>query len=680
MPRTADLAARAAELRAALRHHDYRYYVLDEPEVSDARYDALKRELLAIEEAHPELVTPDSPTQRVGTAPSAQFAPVSHRERMFSLDNAMAEAEVEAWEARLERVLGRAPSGYACEPKIDGLAVSLTYEQGRLVQGATRGDGAVGEDITANLRTIPAVPLVLLGEGHPEVMEVRGEIYMPVGAFAELNEAQAEAGERLFVNPRNAAAGAVRQKDPAITASRRLSIWVYQLGFRRGGPALGSHHESLEWLRGLGLPVSPMSEDLADLTGVLAYLRRAEGARHDLPYQTDGVVVKVDSLAEQRELGFTAKSPRWAIAYKYPPEEENTRLLAIQINVGRTGAVTPYAVLEPVFVGGATITNATLHNQDEIARKDLRVGDTVVVRRAGEVIPEVVGPVPSLRTGAERVWKMPARCPFCRSPIVRREGEAVARCTGGLACPSRLREYLSHFAGRGGMDIEGLGYKTIDMLLREGLIADPADVFSLTKDDLISRERWGEVSVGNLLSAIDGARDRPLSRLLTALGIPLVGGTVARVLVRRFHSLDALMAASEEDLGAIGGVGPEIVRSLRAWSADPDSRGLVEKLRAAGVRLADEDEAGVDRGLLAGVTLVITGTLDGYSRDQARAAVEDRGGKVAGSVSKKTTAVVVGESPGSKAQKAQELGVPTLDEPAFGRLLAEGPGALGGAG
>lgn len=676
----ADPAVRVAELRAALRHHDYRYHVLDDPEVSDAQYDALKRELIALEEAYPGLASPDSPTQRVGATPSGQFAPVTHRRPMFSLDNAMAEEEVQAWEARLRRVLGRPASGFACEPKIDGLAVSLTYAEGRLVLGATRGDGAVGEDVTANLRTIPAVPLVLLGEGHPEVMEIRGEVYMPVAAFAELNEQQAAAGERLFVNPRNAAAGAVRQKDPAVTASRRLSIWVYQLGYLQGGPALGSHHESLEWLRGLGLPVNPMSAQRADLAGVLDYLQTAEGARHSLPYQTDGVVVKVDSLAEQRELGFTAKSPRWALAYKYPPEEENTRLRAIEVNVGRTGAVTPYAVLDPVFVGGATITNATLHNQDEIARKDLRVGDMVVIRRAGDVIPEVVGPVPSLRTGAERVWTMPKRCPFCGNPIVRRPGEAVARCTGGLACPSRLREYLFHFAGRGGMDIEGLGYKTIDMLLREGLIADPADVYSLTRESLIERERWGEVSVGNLLSAIDAARDRPLARLLTALGIPLVGGTVARVLARRFRSLDALLAASADELGSVEGIGPEIVRSILDWAADRENRRLVEKLRTARVRLADEAEAGVDRGLLAGVTVVITGTLEGFSREQARAAVEDRGGKVAGSVSKKTTAVVVGESPGSKAQKAQQLGVPTLDEAAFNRLLAEGPGALGRAG
>ncbi|MFH1330122.1 MAG: NAD-dependent DNA ligase LigA [Actinomycetota bacterium] len=676
MPRDADPAGRAAELRALLRHHDYRYYVLDDPEASDARYDSLKRELAALEEAHPELVTPDSPTRRVGATPVAQFAPVAHRERMFSLDNAMSEAELDPWVARIERALGRAPSGYACEPKIDGLAVSLTYERGRLVLGATRGDGATGEDITANLRTIGAVPLALLGDHLPEVMEVRGEVYMPLAAFTELNEAQAEAGERLFVNPRNAAAGAVRQKDPAVTATRRLSIWVYQVGFRRGGPAFASHGESLAWLRGAGFPVNPLSQHCADPAAVLAYVHRAEGARHDLAYQTDGVVVKIDSLAEQRELGFTARSPRWAIAYKYPPEEETTRLLAIEVNVGRTGAVTPYAVLEPVFVGGATIANATLHNQDEVARKDLRVGDTVVIRRAGEVIPEVVGPVPSLRTGAERVWSMPVDCPFCGSAIVRRPGEVVSRCTGGFACPSRLREYLSHFAGRGGMDIEGLGYKTIDMLLREGLIADPADLFSLGKDHLISRERWGEVSVGNLLAAIDAARDRPLARLLTALGIPLVGGTVARVLARRFHRLDAVMAASEDDLGAIDGIGPEIARSWRAWADDPDNRRLVAKLRAAGVRLADPEQEGVDRGLLAGVTLVLTGTLAGLSRDQARAAVEDRGGKVAGSVSKKTTAVVVGEAPGSKAHKAQELGVPVLDEATFARLLAKGPGVL----
>jgi DNA ligase (NAD+) len=672
-----DPSARAGELRDLLRFHDRRYYVLDDPEISDAGYDALRAELVALESAHPELVTPDSPTQRVGAAPSSLFSPVTHREPMFSLDNAESDGDLEAWQARVERGLGRPPSGYVCEAKIDGLAVSLTYEAGLLVGAATRGDGVTGEDITANLRTIAAVPLTLLGDRLPRVVEVRGEVYMPLAAFEELNQAQAESGERLFVNPRNAAAGALRQKDAAVTASRRLSIWVYQVGFRDGGPPLSSHLESLEWLREMGLPVSPLACGFGDLAGVLEYVRRSEEGRRRLPYQTDGVVVKIDRLAEQRELGFTARSPRWAVAYKFPAEEETTRLLAIEINVGRTGAVTPYAVLEPVFVGGATITNATLHNQDEIARKDLRVGDVVVVRRAGDVIPEVVGPVQSRRSGSERVWSMPADCPFCGNPISRRQGEVVARCTGGFACPARLREYLFHFASRGGMDVEGLGYKTVDLLLRERIINNPADIFTLRREDLVDKEGWGEVSVGNLLAAIDIARDRPLARLITALGIPLVGGTVATVLARRFHSLGDLMEAGEADLAAIPGIGPEIVRSVRQWSADPDNRHLVGRLRAAGVRLADPEPEGVSRMLLADVTVVLTGTFEGLSREAARAAVEERGGRVAGSVSKRTTVLVAGGSPGSKFQKAQELGVPILDEAGFLVLLAEGPAGAG---
>jgi DNA ligase (NAD+) len=668
--------ARIEELRSLLRHHSHRYHVLDDPEVSDAEYDALFRELEALEARHPDLVTPDSPTQRVGAPPSAAFAPVTHRERMFSLDNAETPEEVEAWEARLERTLGRVPDGFACELKVDGLAVSLTYESGRLTRAATRGDGVTGEDVTPNLRTVRGIPLVLLGADHPAVMEVRGEVYMSVDAFEALNSAQAEAGERLFVNPRNAAAGAVRQKDPAITAARGLAIWIYQIGHLEGGPEFASHTESLEWLRDRGLPVNPASEHVEGRDGVLAYVQRAESARHDLGYQTDGVVVKVDALADQRELGFTAKSPRWAIAYKYPPEEQTTRLLGIEVNVGRTGAVTPYAVLEPVFVGGATVSNATLHNQDEVARKDVRVGDTVVVRRAGDVIPEVVGPVPSLRTGEEKRWRMPPKCPFCGNPIVRPEGEAVARCTGGFDCPGRLREYVSHFAGRGGMDIEGLGYKTVDLLLSEGFIADPSGIFTLDPEALLGREGWGEVSVGNLMAAIDAARDRPLGRLLTALGIPLVGGTVARTLARRFRSMEWLLDASEEELSAVEGIGPEIAASLRSWADDPDNRALVARLGEAGVRLADPEPEGVDRGLLEGVTLVVTGTLDGFSREAARIAVEDRGGKVTGSVSGRTTAVVVGASPGSKAAKAEQLGIPILDEAAFARLLEEGQAAL----
>jgi DNA ligase (NAD+) len=675
---TAGPASRATELRRQIRHHDYRYYVLDEPEVSDAEYDRLFRELKALEAAHPELATDDSPTRRVGVVPSSLFAPVVHRERMFSLDNAETPAELDAWEGRARRALEQPPSGFSCELKIDGLAVSLTYAAGRLVRAATRGDGITGEDVTANLRTVGAIPLVMLGDDPPDLIEVRGEVYMPLSAFEELNAVQAEAGERLFVNPRNAAAGAVRQKDPAVTASRRLAIWVYQIGALQGGPSFDGHSAALAWLRDRGFPVNPRSERCGDLDEVLAYVERAEAGRHDLPYQTDGVVVKVDRLAEQRRLGFTARSPRWAIAYKFPPEEQTTRLRAIEVNVGRTGAVTPYAVMEPVFVGGATVTNATLHNEDEIHRKDLRVGDTVVVRRAGDVIPEVVGPVVSLRTGDEQEWRMPSRCPFCGNPIVRSEGEAVARCTGGFSCPSRLREWLFYFAGRGAMDIEGLGYKTVDLLLREGLIGDPADIFTLRPDDLLDREGWGEVSVGNLMAAIDAARDRPLARMLVGLGIPLVGGTVAGLLARRFLDVEALAGASEEELAAVEGIGPEIARSVASWFADPDNRRLLGKLQSAGVRLADPPPEGVDAGLLAGVTLVITGTLEGFSRDEAKAAVADRGGRVTGSVSNKTTALVAGESPGSKLQKAESLGVPVLDEAGFAALLEEGPGVLPG--
>ena len=668
---------RAGELREALRHHGYRYHVLDDPEASDAEYDALMRELVALEEANPGLVTPDSPTQRVGAIPSDAFSPVTHRSRMFSLDNAESTEDLEAWEARLVRQLGREPSGYTCELKIDGLAVSLTYRDGRYERGATRGDGVTGEDVTANLRTLGQVPLVMLGPAHPTLAEVRGEVYMPTEAFDELNRAQEEAGDRLFVNPRNAAAGAVRQKDPAVTASRRLALWVYQLGAVEGVPRFASHSASLAWLGDRGFPVNPESHRFDDLSGVIGYVRDAERRRHDLGYQTDGVVVKVDALAEQAELGFTAKSPRWALAYKFPPEEQTTRLIDILINIGRTGAATPYAVLDPVFVGGATVTNATLHNQDEVARRDIRIGDTVVVRRAGDVIPEVVGPVPSLRTGKERVWKMPKRCPFCGSAIERREGEAVARCTNGLRCPGRLREYLVHFAGRSAMDIEHLGYKTVAMLLDETLVSDPADIFTLTPAAFTGREGWGDTSIDNLLSAIDAARDRPLARLLTGLGIPLVGTTVARVLARRFRSLDALMAAGDDDLFAIGGVGPEIVRSVREWSTDPESLRLVEKLRGAGVRLSDPEPDGVALGLLTGVTLVVTGTLAGFSREAAKTAIEDRGGKVTSSVSAKTSAVVAGEAPGgAKLSKAADLGIPVVDEDLFVRLLTEGPTAL----
>ncbi len=668
-------AARASELRDRLRYHDYRYHVLNDPEISDIEFDTLLRELQALEASHPELITPDSPTQRVGGPALDLFAPVTHRERMFSMDNVENLEDLEAWEARLARILDRPPEAYACELKIDGLAVSLTYEDGRLTGAATRGDGVVGEDITANVRTIGAVPLVLRGEA-PAVMEVRGEIYMPVSAFEELNARQAELGEKPYVNPRNTAAGSVRQKDPAVTAGRKLSIWTYQLGYLEGGPALTTHTEQMAWLRDLGLPVNPANETVADIDAVEAYVRAAEAGRHDRDYEIDGMVIKVDSLADQAALGFTAKSPRWAVAYKLPPEEQTTVLEKILVNVGRTGAVTPYAQLAPVFVGGVTVANATLHNEGEVQRKDVREGDTVIVRRAGDVIPEVVGPVLARRPKGARVWKMPEQCPFCGNPIVLPEGEAKAKCTGGYTCPSRLREHLAHFAGRGAMDIEGLGYKTIDLLLSESIIEDPADIFTIEPDDLLGREGWGDVSVSNLLAAIDAAKNRELARLLSGFGIDHVGGTVARVLARRFGSVEALAAATEDDITAIDGIGPEIAGSVVAWFADPDNQKLIAKLGAAGVRMEDPVDDSVGADLLEGITIVLTGTLDGFSRDEAKAAVEDRGGKVTGSVSGKTTAVVAGDSPGSKARAAEEKGIPLLDEAAFVRLLEEGAAAL----
>jgi DNA ligase (NAD+) len=666
-------------LRSQLHRANYRYYVLDDPEIADVEYDALLRELMSLEAEYPELITPDSPTQRVGAPVGDAFAPVEHRQRMFSLDNAESTAELEAWAGRLERVLGRSPDGYVCELKIDGLAVSLTYTDGVLVTGATRGDGVTGEDITGNVRTIDAVPLRLQGDA-PALMEVRGEIYMPVRASAAHHARQAEIGEKPYVNPRNTAAGSVRQKDPAKTAKRQLSIWVYQLGLVEGGPTFTSHADSLEWLRSLGLRVNPASRRVDDLAGVESFVAEAQAKRHESDYEIDGVVVKVDSLSDQAELGFTAKSPRWAIAYKLPPEEKTTELVDIRINVGRTGAVTPYAVLEPVFVGGVTVTTATLHNEGEVQRKDVRIGDTVVVRRAGDVIPEVVGPVLSLRPKDAAVWGMPKRCPFCDHPIVLPEGEAKHRCTGGFACPSRLREYLFHFASRGAMDIEGLGYQTVDLLLREGLIADPADIFTLQSSDLLGYEGWGETSVANLLGAIAAAKDRPLARLLTALGIPMVGGTVARTLAAEFGELRRLLAADEEAITAIHGIGGEIAGSIRTWSEDETNRALVDKLEAAGVRLADpEPEPTATSDLLAGITLVVTGTLEGFSREEAKAAIESRGGKVTGSVSGRTSAVVAGASAGSKLTKAQNLGVPVLDEAAFVGLLEAGPGVLGSA-
>ncbi|HEY5889489.1 MAG TPA: NAD-dependent DNA ligase LigA, partial [Acidimicrobiia bacterium] len=569
---------RIEELRQQIREHAHRYYILDDPTVSDAQFDSLVAELKSLEAEHPALITPDSPTQVVGTPIGELFAPVEHLRPMFSLDNAENVDDLEAWEQRLARQLGRAVEAYACELKIDGLAVVLTYRDGLLVTGATRGDGVTGEDITQNLRTIGSIPHRLKGPTVPSLLEVRGEVYMPYEAFDRLNQIQAEKEDRLFANARNAAAGSVRQKDATVTASRGVDIWIYQLGLIEGGPDLQTHSGTMEYLGSLGFPVNPASAVVGSIAGVEKFVSDFEKRRHDQAYQTDGVVIKADSLQVQDQLGFTAKAPRWAIAYKFPPEEQVTTLRDIMINVGRTGAATPFAILDPVFVGGAMVGMATLHNQDQVALKDVRIGDQVIVRRAGDVIPEVVGPVLAVRTGAEKVWSMPTRCPFCGSAIVRVEGEAVARCTGGYECPSRLREWLFHFAGRGGMDIEHMGYKTIDMLLTEGFIDDPADLFTFDVDLLLGREGWGETSVDNLKRAIETAKDRPVARLLTALGIRHVGGTMARTLVRNFGGLPTLMAASEEEISSIPGVGAVIANGVAEWSAELANQELVEKL------------------------------------------------------------------------------------------------------
>lgn len=676
-----ELEERVVWLRRQIDDANHRYYVLDDPTLSDAEYDDLMRELRALEEQYPDLIVPDSPTQRVGAAvTTSSFAPVEHLRPLFSLDNAESMSDLEAWAARIERQLGAAPSGYALELKIDGLAVVLVYENGSLRRGATRGDGTTGEDITTNLRTIDDIPHRLSGPSVPELLEVRGEVYMSFEAFEELNRRQADAGDRLFTNPRNAAAGSVRMKDSAITATRRLGIWIYQAGIIEGVERPPTHTETMAYLAEMGFPINPASAAAADLAEVEHYVTEAERLRHDRPYQTDGVVVKVDALAEQDQLGFTARAPRWAIAYKFPPEERTTTLLDVKVNVGRTGAVTPYAVLEPVFVGGANVANATLHNQDQVALKDVRIGDQVIVRRAGDVIPEVVGPVVSARTGEEQVWQMPSNCPFCGNPIVRPEGEAVARCTGGFACPSRLREWLFHFAGRGGMDIEHLGYKTIDLLLLKGLISDPADIFTFDVSVLLDEEGWGETSVSNLGAAIDAARSRPPERLLTALGIRHVGTTVARRLIRGFGSIPALIAADPEEIAVVDGVGPVIAEQVAEWAADPDNRELIQRLAAAGVRMESEQAAAdsVGPGPLDGVSLVVSGTLEGFTRDESQAAIEAAGGKATGSVSGRTTALVVGDSPGaSKVDKANQLGIPVIDEATFVKLLEEGRKVLG---
>ena len=676
---------RHAELSRQLDEHSFRYHVLDRPTVSDAAYDALMRELQRLEEDHPSLRTPDSPTQRVGATWSTLFTPVRHLERMLSLDNAFTPEELAAWEKRVEREVGRdavAESGFLCELKVDGVAIDLVYEDGLLVRAATRGDGHTGEDVTPNVRTLADVPAQLRIDDRgqaPAVLEVRGEVYLPVQAFAEINAGLVESGKAPFANPRNAAAGSLRQKDPRVTASRPLRMVVHGLGARTGfGPVRQS--AAYDALRAWGLPVSDRATVARTLPEVQAYVERYGEQRHSVAHEIDGVVVKVDDIALQRRMGSTSKAPRWAIAYKYPPEEATTKLLDIRVNVGRTGRVTPFGFMEPVKVSGSTVSLATLHNQHEVRRKGVLIGDTVVVRKAGDVIPEIVGPVVDLRDGSEREFVMPTQCPECATPLApAREGDVDIRCPNTRSCPAQLRERVSHLAGRGALDIDVLGYEAAVALLRSGLVVDEGDVFALTAETLATvpfftkKDSTLGANAGKLLAALDAARSRPLWRLLVALSIRHVGPTAAQALAREFRSLDRIAAASEEELAAAEGVGPTIAAAVTEWFAVDWHRGIVEKWRSCGVQL--EEELAEGPRPLEGVTVVVTGTLTAWSRDEATEAVQSRGGKVSGSVSKKTGFVVAGDSPGSKYDKAIQLGVPVLDEDGFTALLEQGPQA-----
>ena len=664
------VARRVDELRTLVRRHDYRYYVLDSPEISDAEYDTLYRELRTLEESHPGLITPDSPTQRVGGEPLPAFAQVIHREPMLSLANAKDEDELVAWHARVAKLVAEAGLSadrleFTLEPKIDGLAVSLTYQDGRFTQGATRGNGVVGEDVTQNLRTIAALPLSVLqgSTPAPATLEVRGEVYLPLAAFEQLNEQRIAMGEATFANPRNAAAGSLRQLDPRVTVTRPLSLWCYGVGYASGDPFTTQWHV-LGWLREHGFRVNPDVRRAGSLKEIVEGCRDWEQRRAELDYDIDGVVVKLDERRLQSALGSVGRDPRWAIAYKFAPTTAQTRLLDIRLNVGRTGVLNPYAVLEPVFVGGVTVEKATLHNRDDIRRKDLRIGDTVVIQRAGDVIPQVVAPLTDLRTGLEREFRMPDRCPSCGAGVVQVPGEVAVRCPNP-DCPARLVEALKHFASRAAMDIDGVGDRLVEDLFRLGLVRDPADLYRLRLDDLIGLRGFKERKAGKVVSSIEASKGRPFDSVLFALGIPMVGDQTARLLVRHFPSVDALRVASVEELAMVDGVGPIIAESVAAYFADPRSLDLVRRLAETGVRLEAEIHSGETDGVsssLAGSTFVLTGTLPGLTREEATELIEKAGGRVSGSVSRETDYVLVGESPGSKLAKAEKLGIALIDK------------------
>ncbi len=682
-------AARAEELRRQIERANYEYYTLDNPTLSDAEYDQLMIELRAVEEAHPELVTPESPTQRVGGPAAPELKKWRHPRPMLSLANARNEEELRAWEKRAHNILPNAVFKYVCEVKIDGLAMALTYERGALTIGATRGNGVEGEDVTANVRTIPDIPHHLKGDHLPERVEVRGEIYMPISSFEQLNEeianqAAAKVGvdgqpvaARLFANPRNSAAGSLRMNDPEITRSRDLHFFAYQIGYIEGGPEPQSQYEALEWLAEWGFIVNPNTRRSESLEDVVAYCEEWGQRRFELPYEIDGCVAKIDDKHQQDELGIVARDPRWAIAFKFPPIQATTVLREIGINIGRTGTLNPYAVLDPVKIGGVVVKQATLHNEDDIRRKDVRVGDTVLVQRAGDVIPQVVKPILEKRpldgegNPITPAFKMPETCPECGAPVRKDPDEAMAFCTNPLEkCPGQLREWLKHFVSQGAMDIVGIGDKVVELLIAEGLIHDPADIYALTADDLAKLRGFKDKRINNILASIAASKERPLGRLIFALGIRHVGEVAALIVANHFGDMDHLLQASQEEIGALPGVGPVIGNSLHSWLADEHHRALIERLRAAGVRMtADGTGAEAPTGPLTGKSFLITGRLNDMTRSQAEEAIRSLGGTIASNVSKNLSFLIVGEDPGSKLAKAQKARVPTKDEQWLNYLL-----------
>jgi DNA ligase (NAD+) len=670
MTRAPDAArTRAAKLRDEINYHNYRYYVLDNPVISDAQYDKLLRELQDLEEKYPELRTPDSPTQRVGAKPSAEFGEVRHKPPMTSMDNAFDDAEARAWDERCRKGLERDAVAYTAEPKFDGTSVSLRYENGVLVQAGTRGDGATGEDVTANVRTIRTVPLHLQGKGWPKVLEVRGEVVIPKKDFEKLNAEQSKKGEKVFANPRNAAAGSLRQLDPKVTAARPLAFFPWGLG-DVSEPVARGYSDAVKRLKDWGFKVSEFFETAHGIDACLKYYQKILKKRETLPFEIDGAVYKVDDLAQRDQLGFTARAPRWAVAHKLPAQEETTVVEDIFPSVGRTGVVTPVAVLKPVQVSGVTVTHATLHNEDEVRRKDVRLGDTVIVRRAGEVIPEVVGVIRDKRPKGTKLWHMPTKCPQCGSKVIREEGEAAHRCTAGLYCPAQRMGAILHFAARSAMDIEGLGDKLVEQLVEKRMIQTVADLYRLKQDELAALERMGEKSAQNLLGNIERSKDTTLARFLYALGIPQVGEATAEALAEHFGAIETLMGADRETLEQVPNVGPAMAEDISEFFREKHNRDVIAALRKAGVHWPVVKKRSKEGLPLAGKSFVLTGGLLSMSRDDAKKKLQALGATVSGSVSKKTDFVIVGEEPGSKYDKAKELGIQTLDEKEFLKLIS----------